>query len=253
MIWQFSGEAWFNVFLEQDIFDDTIGFADAHLSIFLRSLRLALMATFMAVLVGFPTAYFIATRPERIAQPLALPGDHSLLDQPADPHLRDHGDHPQRGRGQRGADRARRDRRADPDALHRLRHRHGAALRLPAAHGAAALCLHREARFPPGRGRLRPLRQPLAGAAPGHPAPGQAGHDRRLDPGLHPGAGRLCHAAGAGRRQEPDAGQPDRVPVRPGPQLAARRRPVPDPAGPGHDRPLRLCAPDHGQGPKAHG
>ena len=47
VIWQLSGEAWFNVFLEQDIFDDTIGFADAHLSIFLRSLKLAVMATFM--------------------------------------------------------------------------------------------------------------------------------------------------------------------------------------------------------------
>ena len=65
VIWEFSPDAWFNVFLERDIFDDTVSFADAHLSIFLRSLRLAFLATILAFLVGFPTAYFIATRPPR--------------------------------------------------------------------------------------------------------------------------------------------------------------------------------------------
>ncbi len=65
VIWSVSGEAWFNVFLEEDIFDETVSFSEAHLAIFLRSLRLAFLATFMAFLVGFPTAYFIATRPER--------------------------------------------------------------------------------------------------------------------------------------------------------------------------------------------
>jgi spermidine/putrescine transport system permease protein len=65
VIWKFSWEAWFNVFLSRDIFDDTVGFADAHLSIFLRSLKLAFMATVLALIFGFPTAYFIATRPER--------------------------------------------------------------------------------------------------------------------------------------------------------------------------------------------
>ena len=65
VIWEFSLDAWFNVFLQRDIFDDTVSFADAHLSIFLRSLRLAFLATVLAFLVGFPTAYFIATRPPR--------------------------------------------------------------------------------------------------------------------------------------------------------------------------------------------
>ncbi len=65
VIWNFSSEAWFNVFLERGMFDDVVSFADAHLSIFLRSLRLAVMATAMAFVVGFPTAYFIATRPAR--------------------------------------------------------------------------------------------------------------------------------------------------------------------------------------------
>tara|TARA_R110000787_G_scaffold194183_4_gene305805 strand:- start:440 stop:1351 length:912 start_codon:yes stop_codon:yes gene_type:complete len=62
--WQFSTDAWFNVFLQRDIFDDTLGFADAHLSILWRSVKLSLMTTIGAVILGFPTAYFIATRPK---------------------------------------------------------------------------------------------------------------------------------------------------------------------------------------------
>ncbi|MBU2981417.1 ABC transporter permease [Lentibacter algarum] len=64
VVWDFSTDAWFNVFAEKDFFDDTIGFSDAHLSIFWRSVKLSLMTTIVALLVGFPTAYFIATRPE---------------------------------------------------------------------------------------------------------------------------------------------------------------------------------------------
>ena len=63
--WEFSTDAWVGVFLQRDIFDDTLSIADAHLSIFLRSVRLSLMTTLAALLVGFPTAYFIATRPQR--------------------------------------------------------------------------------------------------------------------------------------------------------------------------------------------
>ena len=65
VIWKFSVEAWFNVFAERDIFDDTLSFADAHLAIFWRSLRLAALTTVFAFLLGFPTAYFIATRPKQ--------------------------------------------------------------------------------------------------------------------------------------------------------------------------------------------
>jgi spermidine/putrescine transport system permease protein len=61
--WQFSSDGWFNVFLERDIFDDTLTIADAHAAIFWRSVWLALMATFVTFVFGFPTAYFIATRP----------------------------------------------------------------------------------------------------------------------------------------------------------------------------------------------
>src|SRR5690606_35140262 len=45
------------------IFDDTVGPAGAHLDIFWRSIRLALITTVMTAVLGFPTAWFIATRP----------------------------------------------------------------------------------------------------------------------------------------------------------------------------------------------
>lgn len=60
---EFSLDGWFGVFFQRDIFDDTVGLADAHLSIVWRSVRLSLMTTALALLFGFPTAYFIATRP----------------------------------------------------------------------------------------------------------------------------------------------------------------------------------------------
>jgi spermidine/putrescine transport system permease protein len=63
--WQWSLDGWFSVFMEKDIFDDTLSFADAHLSIFWRSIRLSLITTIVTAIFGFPTAYFIATRPDR--------------------------------------------------------------------------------------------------------------------------------------------------------------------------------------------
>ena len=62
---EFSTEAWFSVFFQRDIFDDTVAWADAHLVIFARSVALSLATTVAALLFGFPTAYFISTRPER--------------------------------------------------------------------------------------------------------------------------------------------------------------------------------------------
>jgi spermidine/putrescine transport system permease protein len=62
--WELSTGAWEQVVLQRDIFDDTLSFADAHLSIFWRSVKLSLMTTVLTLLFGFPTAYFIATRPE---------------------------------------------------------------------------------------------------------------------------------------------------------------------------------------------
>ncbi|MFT5657303.1 MAG: spermidine/putrescine transport system permease protein [Gammaproteobacteria bacterium] len=60
--YRLSFDGWFNVFLHRDIFDDVLSIADAHVSIFWRSIRISLMTTISCLLLGFPTAYFIATR-----------------------------------------------------------------------------------------------------------------------------------------------------------------------------------------------
>ncbi|WP_256751559.1 ABC transporter permease [Mesorhizobium sp. Mes31] len=63
--WQFSPEAWIAVFLERDIFDDTLSVAAAHVTIFLRSIKLSVVTTIATLALGFPTAYFMATRSEK--------------------------------------------------------------------------------------------------------------------------------------------------------------------------------------------
>ena len=65
VVWEFSLKAWFNVFAERDFFTEEIELADAHLSIFWRSIKLSAMTTALCLVIGFPTAYFIATRPRR--------------------------------------------------------------------------------------------------------------------------------------------------------------------------------------------
>jgi spermidine/putrescine transport system permease protein len=59
----FSLSGWAGVVVERDTFDDTLSFASSNLTIFWRSIKLALITTLATLLVGFPTAYFIATRP----------------------------------------------------------------------------------------------------------------------------------------------------------------------------------------------
>ncbi len=60
-----SSEGWYSVLWEKDIFDDSITLADAHLSVFWRSVKLSMITTFITLVLGLPTAYFIATRPEK--------------------------------------------------------------------------------------------------------------------------------------------------------------------------------------------
>ena len=61
--WQLSFEGWFSVLFERDIFDDTISLSDAHLTILGRSVALSLATTLITLVLGLPTAWFIATRP----------------------------------------------------------------------------------------------------------------------------------------------------------------------------------------------
>jgi spermidine/putrescine transport system permease protein len=60
--WGFSLDAWRGVLFTKDVFDGTWHLADAHLTIFWRSVKLSLLTTLFTFFVGFPTAWFIATR-----------------------------------------------------------------------------------------------------------------------------------------------------------------------------------------------
>jgi spermidine/putrescine transport system permease protein len=63
--WNFSLDGWTGVLFERDIFDDTLKLADGNLTIFWRSVELSFITTVLTFLVGFPTAWFIATRPPK--------------------------------------------------------------------------------------------------------------------------------------------------------------------------------------------
>ncbi|HQY44876.1 MAG TPA: ABC transporter permease [Paracoccaceae bacterium] len=65
VVWKFSTEGWTKILVERDIFDDTLTFADAHLVILWRSVKLSIITTILTLMVGFPTAWFIATRSPR--------------------------------------------------------------------------------------------------------------------------------------------------------------------------------------------
>jgi len=69
--WKFSLDGWRGIVVTRDIFDGTLGLADAHLTIFWRSVKLSLLTTVITFGVGFPTAWFIATRPPN-SRPLWL-------------------------------------------------------------------------------------------------------------------------------------------------------------------------------------
>ena len=61
--WGFSTDAWQGILFTKDIFDGSLAWADANLTIFARSVKLSLLTTVFTFIVGFPTAWFIATRP----------------------------------------------------------------------------------------------------------------------------------------------------------------------------------------------
>lgn len=65
VIWEFSTDGWVGILWSKDIFSEEWMLADAHLAIFWRSLWLSLLTTVFTFVVGFPTAWFIATRPPK--------------------------------------------------------------------------------------------------------------------------------------------------------------------------------------------
>jgi spermidine/putrescine transport system permease protein len=63
VVWHFSWDGWLGVFTTSDPFDGTLSLANAHISILWRSVKLSFLTTLFCLILGFPTAYFIATRP----------------------------------------------------------------------------------------------------------------------------------------------------------------------------------------------
>ena len=61
--WVLSFDAYVQLVFEEDLFDETLSFTTDYMQIFIRSVSLALFTTVTCLLVGFPTAYFIATQP----------------------------------------------------------------------------------------------------------------------------------------------------------------------------------------------
>ena len=65
VVWDFSTDGWRGILYTKDIFEDRLVLADANLTIFWRSVKLSLLTTITTFAVGFPTAWFIATRPPK--------------------------------------------------------------------------------------------------------------------------------------------------------------------------------------------
>jgi spermidine/putrescine transport system permease protein len=63
--WNFSTKAYVQFLFEEDFLTEALAFNADYLSIFSNSLLLAITSTILCLLIGFPTAYFIATRPGR--------------------------------------------------------------------------------------------------------------------------------------------------------------------------------------------
>ena len=84
VVWSPSFEGGvFRVLFQRDIFDDSLHLQDAHLTILWRSAKLSFATTVLALVFGFPTAYFMATRRRaKTRNQLAVPDHHSVLDQP---------------------------------------------------------------------------------------------------------------------------------------------------------------------------
>jgi len=61
--WKFTIENYVGFLFQRDIFDDTLQFVPDYLQIYFRTFVLAGFTTVASLILGFPTAYFMATRP----------------------------------------------------------------------------------------------------------------------------------------------------------------------------------------------
>jgi spermidine/putrescine transport system permease protein len=65
VVWSPSVDAYVSFLFQQDLFSDALVFSPDYLEIYLRSFVFAVGTTAICLLLGFPTAYFMATRPPR--------------------------------------------------------------------------------------------------------------------------------------------------------------------------------------------
>ena len=63
--WQFSSDGWVSLLFERDPIADTLAISDANMQIIFRSLKMSFFTTIITLLLGFPTAYIIATRSDK--------------------------------------------------------------------------------------------------------------------------------------------------------------------------------------------
>ena len=64
VIWEATFDAYIQFLFERDFLDESLVFSTAYLEIYARSFIQATVSTVACFIIGFPTAYFIATRPE---------------------------------------------------------------------------------------------------------------------------------------------------------------------------------------------
>jgi len=65
VVWEFSLSAYDQFFFDRGLFgDEPVKIEWTYITIFIRSIVQAALATFFCLLIGFPTAYYIATRPK---------------------------------------------------------------------------------------------------------------------------------------------------------------------------------------------
>ena len=62
---EWTTKAWVDLFVDRGLFGDELNIAEAHITIYTRSVLQATLTTLLCLAAGFPTAYFIATRSRR--------------------------------------------------------------------------------------------------------------------------------------------------------------------------------------------
>ena len=222
--WKFSRDGWIAILFQRDIFDGTLQLADAHLTIFWRSIWLSLVTTILTFARRLSDR-LVHRHPARAGtRALAVPDHHPVLDQPSDPHLRDQRGDPQRRAAQHRADRAGLISEpiqmlyTDAAVLIGMAYVYLPLMVLPLYAAIDRFDMRLlEAAYDLYASRWQVLRRVILPIV-------KPRHRRGVDPGLRALAWGLCHAARAGRRQEHDDRQLHRAAVRPGPQLAAWAR-----------------------------